>query len=268
MHANRCAFSERRDDIMRFKDKVALITGANKGIGRAAALALAREGAKVALIGRDDQEGAALAENWRREGLAALWLRADVSREAEVEAAVARTVARWGRLDVLVNNAGIYVQGDVLATSRAQWDAIMAVNLTGAFLCAKYAVPPMIKGGGGSIVNVSSEAGLVGIANQVAYNVSKAALIALTRSLALDFAAQNIRANCVCPGTTLTPLVEAAVSRQPQPKQALERLGQVRPAGRLGTPEEIAEAIAYFAADTSRYTTGAVLSVDGGYTAQ
>jgi NAD(P)-dependent dehydrogenase (short-subunit alcohol dehydrogenase family) len=253
---------------MRFNGKVALITGASRGIGRAAALALARAGAKVTLIGRDDQGGANLVESWQSDGLEVFWQRADVSHEADVEAAVARTIERWGQLDVLVNNAGIYAQGDVLTTPRAQWDEIMAINVTGAFLCAKYAVPPMIKGGGGSIINVSSEAGLVGIANQTAYNVSKTALIALTRSMALDFAAQNIRVNCVCPGTTLTPLVEDAVSRQAEPQKVLSRLGEIRPAGRLGKPEEIAEAILYFASDNACYTTGAVLSVDGGYTAQ
>ncbi len=191
-----------------------------------------------------------------------------MNREADVEAAVARTVERWGRLDVLVNNAGIYARGDVLTTSRERWDEIMAVNVTGAFLCAKYAVPHMIERGGGSIVNVSSEAGLVGIANQTAYNVSKAALIALTRSMALDFAAHNIRVNCVCPGTTLTPLVESAVAREAEPEQALTRLGDVRPLKRLGKPEEIAAAILLLAADEAAYATGAVLAVDGGYTAQ
>jgi NAD(P)-dependent dehydrogenase (short-subunit alcohol dehydrogenase family) len=165
---------------------------------------------------------------------------------------------------VLVNNAGIYHQADALGTPEEVWNNVLAVNLTGAFLCIKHAVPAMTRGG--VIVNVASEAGLVGIRNQVAYNVSKAGLIGLTRSCAVDFAPRGIRVSCLCPGTTDTPLVQAALARSPEPRAARRALEQVRPLDRLGEPEEIAAAILYLAA--AGYATGAVLSVDGGYTAQ
>lgn len=250
--------------------RVALVTGASRGIGRATAVALAREGVKVALLARDEDEasGQEAVAACQAAGSEALWLAADVASEEQVRAAFDRLDEQWGRLDVLVNNAGIYTKGDVLSTSLDDWERVQSVNVTGAFLCAKYAVPLMQRSGGGSIINVASEAGLVGIPGQLAYNVSKGALIAMTRSMAVDLAAELIRVNCVCPGTTLTPLVEESVSRDAEPEKLLAHLGNIRPAGRLGTPEEIAGAIVYFAADHARYTTGAVLSVDGGYTAQ
>ena len=247
---------------------VALITGAGKGIGRAAAVALARQGVKVALLARDEVSGQEAIAACEAVGGEALWLSADVGSEEQVAAAFDRLDEHWGRLDVLVNNAGIYAQGDVVSTSLDDWERLQRVNVTGAFVCAKYAVPLMQRGGGGSIINVASEAGLVGIPGQLAYNVSKAALIAMTRSMAVDLAAEQIRVNCVCPGTTWTPLVEASVASDANPAQRLEHLEKSRPAGRLGTADEIAGAIVYFAADHARYTTGAVLSVDGGYTAQ
>ena len=193
---------------------------------------------------------------------------ADVSSEADVQALIDAVMRKWDRLDVLVNNAGIYYQADAVGTPEAVWNEVLAVNLTGAFLCIKHAVPAMMKGKGGAIVNVASEAGLVGIRNQVAYNVSKGGLIALTKSCAVDLAPRGIRVNCVCPGTTDTPLVQKAVGRAADPRAARRALEEVRPANRLGTPEEIASAILYLASESAAYATGAILSVDGGYTAQ
>jgi NAD(P)-dependent dehydrogenase (short-subunit alcohol dehydrogenase family) len=152
--------------------------------------------------------------------------------------------------------------------TEEDWDRILDVNLKGVFLCSKYCIPEMIKVGGGTIVNIGSEAGIVGIRNQVAYNVSKSGVIALTKSMAIDFAAHNIRVNCVCPGTTETPLVKAAVERAPDPGAARRALEEVRPANRLGQPEEIAAGILYLASAESLYATGSILSIDGGYTAQ
>jgi NAD(P)-dependent dehydrogenase (short-subunit alcohol dehydrogenase family) len=253
---------------MRFQDKVAVVTGAGLGIGQAAAAAFAREGASVAVVDRNPEHGESAVQNLQKEGLRGLFVPADVSSETDVKRMVEQVVAQRGRLDILVNNAGIYIQGDVTQTDLEDWNRIMAVNLTGAFLCTRYAVPAMLKNGGGVIVNVASEAGLVGIKGQVAYNVSKAGMIALAKSCAVDLAEQGIRVNAVCPGTTDTPLVREAVSRAPDPAAARRRLEAVRPLNRLGTPDEIASAILYMASGESGYATGAVLSIDGGYTAQ
>jgi NAD(P)-dependent dehydrogenase (short-subunit alcohol dehydrogenase family) len=253
---------------MQFKGKAVIVTGASSGIGRATALAFAREGAAVVIADKDKIAGEQVANEARGSGGEAEVIATDVSSEAEVRALIDAVLSRWGRLDVLVNNAGIYYQADAVSTPEAVWNEIMAVNLTGAFLCTKHAIPAMLRGKGGAIVNVASEAGLVGIRNQVAYNVSKGGLIALTKSCAVDLASIGIRVNCVCPGTTDTQLVRAAVGRAKDPRAARRALEEVRPANRLGEPEEIASAILYLASDSAGYATGAILSVDGGFTAQ
>ena len=253
---------------MRFQSAVVVVTGAAVGIGQAALMAFAREGARVVLVDRDRERGQALVDDLQRDGYEALAVGADVSNERDVKAMIQQVVDRWGRLDILVNNAGVYLQGDVTQTSLEDWERIMGINVTGAFLCSKYAAPVMIAQQKGVIVNVASEAGLVGIKGQVAYNVSKGAMIALTRSCAVDLAEHGIRVNSVCPGTTATPLVEAAVNRAADPAAARRHLEEIRPANRLGTPEEIASAILYLSSDEAAYATGAVLSIDGGYTAQ
>ena len=253
---------------MRFQSAVVVVTGAAVGIGQAALMAFAREGARVVLVDRDRERGQALVNDLQRDGYEALAVGADVSNENDVQAMIRQVVDRWDRLDVLVNNAGVYMQGDVTQTSLDDWERILRINVTGAFLCSKYAAPVMIAQKRGVIVNVASEAGLVGIQGQVAYNVSKGAMIALTRSCAVDLAGHGIRVNSVCPGTTATPLVEAAVNRADDPAAARRHLEQIRPANRLGTPEEIASAILYLASDEAAYATGAILSIDGGYTAQ
>lgn len=253
---------------MRLAGKVAIITGAGAGIGRATALLFAKEGAKVVVADYDSEAGAETVNIIRREGGEATFVQVDVSKASDAERMARTTVETYGKLDILVNNAGIYMQADAVKTTEEDWDRILDVNLKGAFLCAKYCIPEMIRRGGGSIVNIGSEAGLVGIKNQVAYNVSKSGIIALTRSMAIDFAAHHIRVNCVCPGTTETPLVRAALEKAPDPAAARRALEEVRPANRLGRPEEIAAGILYLASDESLYATGSILSIDGGYTAQ
>lgn len=253
---------------MRFQGQIAVVTGASMGIGKATALAFAAEGANVAIVDINSEQGEAAAEEVRAGGHEALFVATDVSQADEVSAMVDQVMSNWGRLDILVNNAGIYVQADAPTTSLEDWERIMAVNLTGPFLCTKYAVPAMAKSGGGAIINIGSEAGLVGIKNQVAYNVSKGGVIALTRSCAVDLAERGIRVNSVCPGTTETPLVKEAVNRAPDPAEARRELEEVRPLNRLGTPEEIASAVLYLASEEAAYATGSVFSIDGGYTAQ
>jgi NAD(P)-dependent dehydrogenase (short-subunit alcohol dehydrogenase family) len=253
---------------MRFANKVAIVTGAGVGIGQATALLLAREGARVVVADRDAATGASIVTLIRMSKGEATFIKTDVSVAAQVDKMVRRAVATYGRLDILVNNAGIYKKGDVANTTESDWDRIMDVNLKGAFLCTKYALAAMKKSGGGVIVNVASEAGQVAIKNQVAYNVSKSGVIALTKSTAVDSAADHVRVNCICPGTTETPLVESALAREADPVKARRALEQSRPLNRLGRPEEIAAGILSLAADELGYATGAVLAVDGGYTAQ
>ncbi len=252
---------------MRLQGKVAIVTGAGKGIGQATALLFAREGARVVVANRGEQAGRQTVGVIRDAGGEAVFVKVDVSDPEQANYLMSETRRAFGRLDILVNNAGIYYQGDVETTPVEQWGQILAVNLSGAFYCCKAAIPLMREGGGGVIVNVASEAGLVVIPGQVAYNVSKAGLIMLTRCMAVDHARDNIRVNCICPGTTYTPLVEQALSRQPDPQAARRALESSRPLNRLGRPEEIAEGILYLASDASPYCTGAVLTIDGGRTA-
>jgi NAD(P)-dependent dehydrogenase (short-subunit alcohol dehydrogenase family) len=253
---------------MRFEDKVIAVTGAGTGIGLAAALAFGREGGKVAIVDHNPRLGESAAREVEQCACEVRFIQADVSDQADVERMIAEVQSTWRRLDVLVNNAGIYMQGDVTQTGLDDWERILAVNLSGAYLCTRAAVPLMEAGGGGVIVNVASEAGLVGIAGQVAYNVSKAGLIGLTRSCAVDLAARGIRVNAVCPGTTETPLVQAALQRAADPAAARARLESSRPLNRLGRPQESASAILYLSCDDAGYATGSILSIDGGYTAQ
>lgn len=253
---------------MGFKGKVAIVTGAASGIGLATAVAFATEGAFVAIVDIDHKLAEQAATEIRLHGGEVITRPTDITDESAVKAMVDDVADRWNHLDILVNNAGIYYQGDVATTSLETWNKVMGVNLTGAFLCTKYVAAVMAKSGSGVVINVASEAGLVGIKGQVVYNVSKGGMVALTRSCAVDLAGNGIRVNCVCPGTTFTPLVRAAVNRASDPVAARRVLEEVRPQNRLGTPEEIASAILYLASDEAGYATGAILSVDGGYTAQ
>ena len=245
--------------------KTAIVTGATKGIGRAAALALGRAGFWVLAGGREEAAGKRLAGELA--GLAGgKYLGGDLTRPGEPERLVQAALEATGRLDVLVNNAGIHFLATVDQTAPEDLDRLLDLNLKVPMLLARAAVPAMRAGGGGVIVNVASEAGLVAVPGQVAYNVSKAALVMLTRSIAVDHARDGIRAVSVCPGTTRTPLVEQAIARAPDPAAHERWLATSRPAGRLGTPEEIAEAIV-FAATGPGFMTGSELVVDGGYTA-
>jgi NAD(P)-dependent dehydrogenase (short-subunit alcohol dehydrogenase family) len=248
---------------MRFREKVVLVTGGSRGVGRAAADAFRREGAQVAIVARDAGRGqgaaAALGD--------ALFIRTDVRSAADCARAVLGTLDRFERLDVLVNNAGvIYRNRTIDALAEAEWDETFDVNVKGAFLMSRAALPAL-RAARGTIVNVSSYAGLVGFAGSAAYAASKAALINLTRSLALDHAGEGIRVNAVCPGSVDTDMIHAAWNALPDPAAAARAWAAKHPLGRIATAEEVAAAILFLASEDARFITGVALPVDGGITA-
>jgi NAD(P)-dependent dehydrogenase (short-subunit alcohol dehydrogenase family) len=240
--------------------KTAIVTGGGSGIGRTFAHALAHEGARVAIFDRNEQAAHRTQQELTALGCEAIVHRVDVSHEEDVRAAVAETFARFGAIDILHNNAGIAVRYPVTEQDVTGWDACVAVNLKGVFLCAKHVIPYMLKSGG-SIINMSSVTGIVGVRNRSAYSATKGAIVALTRNMALDYARFQIRVNCVCPGFTRTPLVDALLS---DPERE-NRLISMHPLGRLGTPEDIANALMFLASELSSWITGQAIAVDGGF---
>ena len=255
---------------MRLEDKVVVITGAASGIGASLAERFAQEGASVVVADIDDAAGHKVAgglsrKMGRAEDNGHHYIHTDVRKVEDVQNMISDAVDRFGRVDVLVNNAGINPTGDVLATSVEDWERVMAVNLRGPFLGCKFGVQAMLKSGGGSIINMSSVSGLeAGPFSQFAYEVSKAGVIALTKSVAQDYAAKGIRVNCMCPGGTATPMVSKLVEAM-DPEQKEAYIGVV-PMGRLAKPEEVASVAAFLASDESSYITGASIVVDGGRT--
>jgi NAD(P)-dependent dehydrogenase (short-subunit alcohol dehydrogenase family) len=249
---------------MRLTDKVALITGAGSGIGRACALAFAREGARVALVGRTR---AKLDQVAGEAGAAAFVCPADISKPADVERAVTQTIAHFGELDVLVNSAATLIAGTATSHTEAEWDATFDANVKGLWLLSRASLPYLRAAGGGSIINVSSVIGLVGARNRLAYSASKGAVTLLTKSMALDHAAENIRVNCICPGIVETELVSEFITKAPDPEAARKQRVGLHPLGRFGNPEEIAHLAVYLASDESAWVTGAAFPIDGGYSA-
>lgn len=248
---------------MRLKDKVAIITGAASGIGKATAKLFAKHGAKVVVADIDKDGGSQTVTDIQKASNEATYVQTDVTIKDDTEQMVQQTVKTYGKLDILFNNAGIAMRLAVAELSEENWHRCLDVNLTGVFLCAKAAIPAMRENGGGSIINMSSIYGIVGADVRAAYVASKGAVTNLTRGMALDYAEDNIRVNCICPGFVETPLV-AGVVKTPSEYQ---KLADKHPMRRLGQPEEIAYGALYLASDESAFVTGIALPIDGGYTA-
>jgi NAD(P)-dependent dehydrogenase (short-subunit alcohol dehydrogenase family) len=244
--------------------KRALITGAASGIGRAIAVLFAREGAAVSVVDIDHAAGHKVTETIANGGGQAICVRCDVTRAADCKRAVGETLNRFGGLDILVNNAGIIRRNTVLETTEEEWDRVMAVNVKSVFLLSKYAIPVMIKAGGGVIINIASGWGLVGGQRAVSYCASKGAVVNMTRAMALDHGAHNIRINCICPGDTDTPMLRDEARQLELPDERFLVEAAQRPLGRLGQPEDIAHAALYLASDAAAFVTGTALVVDGG----
>ncbi len=260
--------------MQRLGSKIAIITGSGSGIGRATALLFAQEGAR--LIVADYNLGAAeetvrlidqLNFNGYRIGKRAVASKVNVGVASEASNMVELALHTFGKLDVLVNNAGVGVAGTVLTTSEEDWDRIFEVNVKGIFQCSRFAIPRMIEQGGGVIANVASIAAMMAVVDRAAYGASKGAVLSLTRAMAADHVKDNIRVNCICPGTIDTPWVSRMVESYDNPEEARRKMVARQPVGRLGTPEEIAEAILYLVSPQASFVTGSALIIDGGFSA-
>jgi NAD(P)-dependent dehydrogenase (short-subunit alcohol dehydrogenase family) len=251
----------------RLSGKTALITGGGAGIGRACALQFAAEGARVAVLGRRRQPLDSVLGEIVANGGKAMPVVADVTRSVEIEAAIEQVVAQFGPFQVLVNSAGIFAIGTAEETSEEDWNRVLAVNLTGAFLVSRSALPVMRRAGGGSIVNIGSVYGLVARRQRTAYAASKGGVTLLTQAMALDHAAEGIRVNCICPALVETDMMRRILGQSRDPEATRRARAAELPLGRLGQPEDVAYLAAYLASDESSWMTGAALPLDGGLVA-
>ena len=252
----------------RVEGKVAIVTGAASGIGKATVMMLAKEGASVALTDISIQSGRDVAAEIEKLGGAARFWQMDVSKEAQVKAVFADVASVFGKIDVLVNNAGIGGSGKPTdQETETAWDALMAVNVKGVFFCTKHAIPYMRQAGRGSIINISSIYGLVGAADAPAYHASKGAVRLMAKTDAMLYAKDKIRVNSVHPGFIRTPLVMGSAEASGNAEATLKYLAELHPIGRIGEPEDVAYGILYLASDESSFVTGSELVIDGGYTA-
>lgn len=250
---------------MRLADKVAIITGAGAGIGRASALLFAAEGAKIAAVDMDLATNDRVTKEIIAAGGKAVAIQADVSQKKDVERIVRQVVEQWGRVDILFNNAGIVSRGKIHETSEADWDRTMTINVKGMYLLCHEVVPLFLKQGGGAILNTASATAVRSVVDRAAYSTSKGAVISLTRSMALDYVRDNIRVNCLCPGTIDTPSLHERLAAFADPEEARKQFIARQPMGRLGTAEEVAQAALYLVSDEAKFVTGIAFSIDGGF---
>jgi NAD(P)-dependent dehydrogenase (short-subunit alcohol dehydrogenase family) len=246
--------------------KVAIVTGGASGIGESVARLLARQGAHVCLLDRDAERAERVVAEMRSAGSGASFTKCDVASASDVAQAFASLDREQGRLDLLINNAGIAHIGNLETTSESDFDRVYAVNVKGAYHCLREALPRLRRAGGGAIVNLSSIAALVGLEDRFAYSTSKGALTAMTLSVARDYVAQGIRCNCVCPARVHTPFVDGFLSRNFAGREAevFERLARAQPMGRMGKPDEIAALVLYLCSDEAAFITGGIYPIDGG----
>jgi NAD(P)-dependent dehydrogenase (short-subunit alcohol dehydrogenase family) len=245
--------------------RVAIITGAAAGIGESAARHFAREGARLVLVDCDEPGLGKLTEELEADSVVVLEIVGDVSSAAVCTSIIDRTMSRFGRLDVLFNNAGIVLNGTLIDCTEEDWQKTLDVNLKSMYLLCRGAIPVMQRQGGGSIINMASVASPTGVANRGAYSVSKAGVIGLTKSLAIDFIKDGIRVNCICPGTVDTPSLRRRIAASPDPEGSRRSFLARQPMGRLGKPEEIAAMALFLASDDARYMTGQTVTIDGGW---
>lgn len=254
---------------MKLAGKIAIVTGAASGIGEAIAKKLSGEGAAVAICDLDKEGGNRVVEEIQSLGGTADFYLLDVTKEEQVRETINFVVGKYGRIDIMVNNAGVGKAGTVLEQSEADWDLMMNVNAKGTFFGCKYAVKHMLeKEIRGSIINISSVAGMVGVLNRAGYCSSKAAIVGLTKSVASDFAEQGIRVNSIAPGTVESPWIAKILADQPDPQKTRIQMQQRQPIGRMGTPEEIANLACFLASDEASFITGSNMVADGGLTAR
>jgi meso-butanediol dehydrogenase / (S,S)-butanediol dehydrogenase / diacetyl reductase len=253
--------------VTRLAGKVALVTGAGTGIGRACALLFAREGARVAVAARRAEPLATVTAEMAKAGGETLAVQCDVTQARQVQDAMRAIVGRFGRLDVVVNNAGALIAATAEETSDADWDRIIDVNAKGTFLVSRAALPELRRTGGGSIINIGSILSLVGMKKRAAYCAAKGGVLLLTRAMALDHAHERIRFNCICPGLVETELIRGLFTGTPEREDLLRQRIEQIPLGRLGHPEDVARLAVFLASEESSWITGAALSVDGGFTA-
>jgi NAD(P)-dependent dehydrogenase (short-subunit alcohol dehydrogenase family) len=250
---------------MRLEDRTALITGGTSGIGEATSWLFGKEGASVAVVGRNTERGKSVAKRISDAGGTAIFVQADVRKSDDCRTAVERTIETFGRLDILFNNAGTYSVNDVVGCTEEEWDDQVDTSLKGTFLMSKYALPHMIERGSGSIVNCASGWGLVGGPKAAAYCAAKGGMVVMTKAMAIDHGPQGIRVNAICPGDTDTPMEREDARNQGLSWEAyVHQMTGTRPIARMATPEEIALGVLFLASDDASYITGAALPVDGG----